>query len=47
MSDRKFRIILNTIIVLGLLLTIAHAVYIYFAYQDSSIIQFIARESWS
>lgn len=44
MSDRKFRIILNIIIVLGLLLTIAHAVYIYFAYQDSSIIQFIARE---
>lgn len=46
MSDRKFYITLIVISLLGLIVTIAHCVYIYFAYQDSSIIQFIARELW-
>ncbi|MBO5448101.1 MAG: hypothetical protein J5994_02120 [Ruminococcus sp.] len=46
MSDRKFIRILIIIILIGIIVTVAHAIYIYFAYQNSSIIQFIARELW-
>lgn len=46
MSDKRFLRILITIIVLGLILTALHIVYIIHAYQNASIIQFIAREWW-
>ena len=46
MSDKKFFIILFTIIGIGLAVTIAHAIYIYNVFGYSSIIQFIAREFW-
>jgi hypothetical protein len=46
MSDRKFIKILIIVALIGMIATIAHCVYIYFAYQNSSIIQFIARELW-
>lgn len=46
MSDSKFIRILIIVALLGLIATIAHCVYICFAYQNSSIIQFIARELW-
>lgn len=46
MSDRRFIRLLILIAVIGILVTAAHAVYICLAYQNSSIIQFIAREPW-
>ena len=46
MSEQKFMRILIITVLLGVLITITHAVYIYFAYPNSSIIQFIAREVW-
>jgi hypothetical protein len=46
MSRRRFFTILIIIAVIGLLITVAHSVFIYFAYRNSSIIQFIARELW-
>lgn len=46
MSDRKFIRILIILVLIGIIATAAHCIYIYFAYQNSSIIQFIARELW-
>ena len=46
MTDRKFIRILIIVAVIGLVLTITHAVYIGYSYPRSSIIQFIARELW-
>ena len=46
MSDRKFIRILIIIVLIGIIFTAAHAIYICYAYQNSSIIQFIARELW-
>lgn len=46
MSDRKFIRILIIVALIGMIATIAHCVYICFAYQNASIIQFIARELW-
>ena len=46
MSDRKFTGILIIVALIGMIATVAHCVYIYFAYQNSSIIQFVARELW-
>lgn len=46
MSDRIFIRILTAVVITGLILTAAHAVYICFAYQNASIIQFIAKELW-
>ncbi|WP_192575367.1 hypothetical protein [Butyrivibrio fibrisolvens] len=46
MSNKTFIKILLLISVAGLLLTIAHAVYIYYAYTNSSIIYFISKEIW-
>ncbi|MBR4733490.1 MAG: hypothetical protein IK081_12050 [Lachnospiraceae bacterium] len=46
MSDRAFIRLMIIVILLGMLATIAHCIYICFAYQNSSIIQFIARELW-
>ena len=46
MSDKKFIRILIIVVVIGLILTAAHALYITHAYERSSIIQLIARELW-
>ncbi|MBD5540720.1 MAG: hypothetical protein HDR00_05925 [Lachnospiraceae bacterium] len=46
MSDRKFIRILIVIVLMGIMITALHAIYICHAYQESSIIQFIARELW-
>ncbi len=46
MIERKFIRTLIIVALLGVIITIAHFIYIYFAYQNSSIIQFIAREIW-
>ena len=46
MSDKRFFRILIAIIVLGLIVTALHMVYIVHSYENASIIQFIAREWW-
>jgi hypothetical protein len=46
MSDRKFLGMLFAVIAVGLLITAAHAVYVYYAYTNSSIIYFISKELW-
>ena len=46
MSDRAFVRTLIIISLIGTAATVAHSIYIYFAYQNSSIIQFVAREIW-
>ena len=46
MSNKTFKRILITECIIGIAITAAHAIYIYYAYQHSSIIQFIARELW-
>lgn len=46
MKDRTFRIVLYSLIGLGLALTLAHLVYAVWAYQHCSIIYFIGKEMW-
>ena len=46
MKTNTFLKVLLVVIGICLLLTAAHAVYAVWAYQRSSIIQFIARELW-
>ena len=46
MSDRKFITTVIVISVIGILVTFAHMAYIYYAYQNSSIIHYIAEEIW-
>ena len=46
MSDRTFLRILIAVASAGMIATAAHCIYICLAYQNSSIIQFIARELW-
>lgn len=46
MKERCFNIILITIIAICLLLTIAHFIYIVYAYKHCSIIYFIGKELW-
>ena len=46
MNDRKFITILTIIILIGIIITVVHSVYICYAYQNSSIIQFVSRELW-
>ena len=46
MNDRKFLRILIVTVLIGALITASHLIYIYLAYQNSSVIQFIAREMW-
>lgn len=46
MKERTFTIILLAIIGIGLVLTIAHLLYVIYAYQHCSIIYFIAKELW-
>ena len=46
MSERTFLKILIIIAVIGVIVTVAHMIYICHAYPNSSIIQFVAREKW-
>ncbi|MCR4671016.1 MAG: hypothetical protein K5643_07495 [Saccharofermentans sp.] len=46
MSNKTFIKILIVIAALGLILTACHMAYIVYAYGNSSIIQFVARENW-
>ncbi len=46
MKERTFRAILLTAVALGLVLTLAHLIYIIYAYQHCSIIHFIGKELW-
>lgn len=46
MEEKKFKKLLLSVIILGLALTAAHAIYAIYAYDNSSIIRFISRELW-
>ena len=46
MKAKTFYVVLILVAVICVLLTIAHIVYAVYAYQHSSIIQFIAKELW-
>ena len=46
MKTRTFLTILYSIIALGVLLTVAHAIYAAYMYGSSSIIHFVSRELW-
>ncbi len=46
MQNDKFIKILYTVLILCALITIIHMGYIVYAYRNSSIIRFIARELW-
>ncbi len=46
MKDRKFKIILFSVIGVCLILTAAHFAYDIYAYNHCSIIYFIAKELW-
>ncbi len=46
MKERRFIKALIITVLIGLVITAVHLIYIYVAYQNSSIIQFIARELW-
>lgn len=46
MNDRKFLKILIITVLIGAVITAAHLIYICLAYQNSSVVQFIAREMW-
>lgn len=46
MKDRTFSIILFSVTGLGIVLTLAHFIYVVYAYRHSSIIYFIAKELW-
>ncbi len=46
MANRTFIKILIALVALGVVLTVAHLIYIINAYQHCSIIYFIAEELW-
>ncbi len=46
MKEKTFRQILYVILAACVILTLAHLIYIIYAYQHSSIIYFISRELW-
>ena len=46
MIVKKFYIIFASILGIGLLITIAHVIYVCNVFENASIIQFIAREWW-
>ena len=46
MKDRTFTILLFSILGLCISLTIAHLIYIIYAYEHCSIIYFIGKELW-
>lgn len=44
--NKKFKIILFTVISLCIILTVAHVIYDVYAYGHASIIYFISKELW-
>jgi len=46
MKQSTFVKILVILVVVGILLTFAHVAYDFWAYQRSSIIEYIAKELW-
>ncbi len=46
MKEKTFWILLCSLIGLFLLLTVAHFIYVIYAYQHCSIIYFIGKELW-
>ena len=46
MTDRTFYRVLAAVVALCTVLTLAHVGYGAWAYQNSSIVQFIAKEPW-
>lgn len=46
MKNRTFLILLIALVGIGLALTIAHFIYVVYAYQHCSIIYFIGKELW-
>lgn len=46
MKDKTFFKVLYIIIALGVLLTVAHAIYAVYMYDNSSIIHFVSKEIW-
>ena len=46
MKDKIFSRVMAALVLLGLLLTAAHAAYALYAYQNCSIIYFVAEEPW-
>ncbi|MCR5061304.1 MAG: hypothetical protein K6A80_09810 [Saccharofermentans sp.] len=46
MSDNRFLKLFTLISVTGLVITLVHLAYIYYAYENSSIIYFISQEIW-
>ncbi len=46
MKTKTFLTILYSIVALGVLLTVAHAIYAVYMYGNSSIIHFVSKELW-
>jgi hypothetical protein len=46
MNDQNYYKTLIIIVVIGLVFTAGHAIYICHAYSNSSIIQFVSGELW-
>lgn len=46
MDEKRFFKILVSVVIICSLLTLLHMIYGIFAYKQSSIIQFIAKELW-
>jgi len=46
MSDKLFYRLLFAVVAVGVVLTLAHAAYMIYAYPNSSIIYFVSKELW-
>lgn len=46
MSDKKFMIFIFCLLAVMAILTVAHVIYIGWAYKHCSIIYFISKELW-
>ena len=46
MSDKLFYRLLFAVVVVGAVITLAHAAYMVYAYPNSSIIHFVSKELW-
>ena len=46
MSDKLFYRLLFAVVVVGTVITLAHAAYMVYAYPNSSIIYFVSKELW-
>ena len=46
MKEKRYIRLLWVVLILCIILTIAHMIYVINAYQQCSIIQFIAKELW-